>query len=319
MPLHADPATFKSVDITASGPAGELAGTLLMPGDVEPPYNTVLILPGSGPTDRDGNNSGSVKASSYRLLAEALAEDGIASVRIDKRGLGESANAADGNDVSLERYADDVASWLGVVADTPQLTGDVWVIGHSEGGLIALTTTERKLDNLRALVLLTSAGRKVGIILREQLAANPANAPILEEAFAAIETLERGESVDPETLPPALRPLFHISVQQYLGELIRFDPSAALRRLGEGDSPLPVLIVHGGRDIQVSTADAQALAQSRPDAKFVTIGDMNHVLKSVPEDDRSANLAAYSNPDLPIVQQLVETLTEFIHDTRQSR
>ncbi|MFK7858122.1 MAG: alpha/beta hydrolase [Granulosicoccus sp.] len=315
IPVHADTAPFESREIVAPGPNGELAGTLLLPSHANPPFNTVLILPGSGPTDRDGNNPGSLKASSYRLLAEGLAERGVASVRVDKRGLGESSAAGDANQVTFKLYVDDVVSWLGVIADMPQLTGDVWLVGHSEGAMIATVAAGRELDQVRALVMLAAPGRTLGVVLREQLASNPANVPVLAEAFAAIEMLERNEPVDPETLHPGLRPLFNVSTQHYLGEMIRFDPAAALRELGERDDPLPVLIVHGMRDIQVSSEDARALAQARPDAELVMIADMNHVLKSVSSDDRGANLATYSNPELPLVQNVVDSVADFIDNT----
>ncbi len=317
MSVHADSAAFESRDIVAPGPNGNLAGTLLLPAEAKPPYNTVLILPGSGPTDRDGNTPGGVAASTYRLLAEGLAKRGIASVSVDKRGLGESIAAGDGNDVTFDRYADDVESWLGVIADIPLLTGDIWLAGHSEGALIATVVAGRELTEVRALVLLSAPGRNLGVILREQLADNPANAPVIAEAFAAIELLERDQAVDPETLHPGLRDLFNAPAQRYLAQMIRFDPAAALQELGERDDPLPVLIVHGGRDIQVSTEDARALASARPDAELVVIADMNHVLKSVVSDDRAANIAAYSDPHLPIVPQVVETVARFVGNTRR--
>ena len=69
--------------ITAPGPLAPLAGTLADAGKGAP---VLLIIPGSGPTDRDGNSPLGVKAGTYRLLAEALAARGVSSVRIDKRG-----------------------------------------------------------------------------------------------------------------------------------------------------------------------------------------------------------------------------------------
>lgn len=151
-------------------------------------------------------------------LPKALAERGVASVRFDKRGLGGSIAAGDGNDVSFERYADDVESWLGVIADIPQLTGDVWLAAHSEGAMIAIVVAERKLFAVRALILLCAPGRRLGVILREQLADNPANAPIIAEAVAAIGQLERNQSVDPETLHADLRGLFNDSAQLYVAQ-----------------------------------------------------------------------------------------------------
>lgn len=92
--------------------AGALAGTLLAPLDSHQ-HPVVLIIPGSGRTDRAGNNPLGIQAAPYRLLAEGLAGRGIASVRIDKRGLFGSAGAeANPNDVTLTVYAADVRLWV---------------------------------------------------------------------------------------------------------------------------------------------------------------------------------------------------------------
>jgi len=311
-----DTAKGRSTTLEASGPEGPLAGTLERPADGDGPFDTVLIWPGSGPVDRDGNVSGILTASTYRLLAEGLAARGIASVRVDKRGVGESRDAGDGNDVTLERYADDVEHWAEAIRGVPELSGDVWLAGHSEGALIATVAVRRPLPGLCGLVLLSAPGRPLGVVLREQLAGNPANAPVLGEAFSAIETLERGGSVDPETLHPGLRRLFAAPPQAYLAELIRFDPAAALGALDESENAAPVLIVHGSRDFQIAGEDARALARARPDAELLAVADMNHVLKRVASDDREVNVATYTDQNLPIVPAVVDAIADFVARTR---
>ena len=100
--------------LEAAGPLGPLKGTLLMPGSA--PVAVVLIIPGSGPTDRDGNRPAGMKASTYRLLAEGLAARGVASLRIDKRGLfGSAAAVKDANSATLADYGDDVKAWVAVL------------------------------------------------------------------------------------------------------------------------------------------------------------------------------------------------------------
>src|SRR6185437_11332636 len=129
-----------AVPMTAPGPQGPLAGTLEDAGKGAP---VVLIIPGSGPTDRDGNNPIGVTAAPYRLLAEALAAKGVSSVRIDKRGMfGSKAAVPDPNKVTIADYATDAHSWAAAVR---KQTGAkcVWVLGHSEGALIALAATQQ--------------------------------------------------------------------------------------------------------------------------------------------------------------------------------
>ncbi len=110
--LTASPALAQT-PIEAPGPNGPLAGTLLGEGKGHP---VVLIIPGSGPTDRDGNSPLGIAAAPYRLLAEALAAQGIATARIDKRGMfGSKAAISDANAVTIADYAADVHAWAKVI------------------------------------------------------------------------------------------------------------------------------------------------------------------------------------------------------------
>jgi pimeloyl-ACP methyl ester carboxylesterase len=267
----------------------------------------VLIIPGSGPTDRDGNNPLGVRAASYRLLAEGLAARGIGSVRIDKRGMfGSRTAVADANAVTVADYASDVRAWVKAIRAA---TGApcVWLLGHSEGGLVALAAASEASEGVCGLILVAAPGRKVGAALREQLRANPANAPLLDQALAAIDRLEAGQRVDAAALHPALMSLFAPPVQGFLISLLAQDPASLLARY-----PGPALVVHGRRDIQAAVADAERLAAARPGVKLVMLDEVNHVLKRVATDDRAANAAAYSNPDLPLAPEVVEAVAGFV-------
>src|SRR6476620_4570229 len=128
-------AAVAATPMTVPGPKGGIAGTFVDAGRGSP---VVLIIPGSGPTDRDGNNPMGVTAAPYRLLAEALATKGVSSLRADKRGMFASKAAiADANAVTIADYAADAHNWIGMLRER---TGAncVWLLGHSEGGLVAL-------------------------------------------------------------------------------------------------------------------------------------------------------------------------------------
>ena len=199
-------------EIRAKGPEGDLVGTLL---PVAPDKPLVLIIPGSGPTDRDGNNPLGVSAASYRLLAEALAARGIGSIRIDKRGMfGSQAAVPNPNDVTIGAYAQDVRAWIAAARAQTDVEC-LWLLGHSEGGLVALAAAQQS-EGVCGVLLVASVGRKAGAILREQLQTNPANAPILPDALAAIDALEAGERVSVEGMHPALQGLFNPAVQGFL-------------------------------------------------------------------------------------------------------
>lgn len=298
-------AASEPIAVTAPGPQGDLAGTLIEPAEGKP---VVLIVPGSGPTDREGNNPMGVNASSYRLLAEALSQRGIGSLRIDKRGMFESRAAIpDPNDVTISAYAEDVSAWISVVRARTEVDC-VFVLGHSEGGLVALEAGQ-KSDDLCGILLVASVGRPLGDTLREQLQSNPANAVVLEEAFSAIGKLEAGERVDTQNMHRGLMPLFNPAVQGFLIDMFARIPA----ELAAGVE-VPMLIVAGGKDIQTPVTDAEALAEGQPAAKLIVIDDMNHVLKPVEGDSRLANIATYSDASLPVHPELVDAIASFLED-----
>jgi pimeloyl-ACP methyl ester carboxylesterase len=290
-------------EITAPGPRAPLSGTLTDAGKGSP---VVLIIPGSGPTDRDGNSPLGIKAAPYRLLAQGLAAKGISTVRIDKRGMfGSKGAIADANKVTVADYTADAHSW---VASTRKATGAkcVWVLGHSEGGLVALSAGQRP-KGICGVITVAAVGRRIGAVMRQQLRANPANAPLLEAAFATISALEAGKTVDSATLPAPLRTLFADDVQPFLIDLFAEDPAGLAAQL-----KVPLLIVQGDRDIQVTVDDAKALAAAQPKARLVLLPQVNHVLKVPAGGDRAANLKAYADPSLPIAPAAVEAIADFV-------
>ncbi|WP_302479158.1 alpha/beta hydrolase [Burkholderia lata] len=249
----------------------------------------------------------------YRLLAEGLLDDGIASVRIDKRGMYGSASAIpDADDVAIEDYAADVHSWIAAIRARTGASG-VWVLGHSEGGLVALLAARQSAD-ISGLILVSTAGRPLGPVLRQQLQSNPANAPVLENALSTLESLVAGERVEATSIDPALMPLFRPQVQRFLMSELTIDPAALLARYMK-----PVLIVQGARDIQVAVQDAELLQRANPQAEMALIADANHALKTVRTADLQENLAAYSNPDLPLADGVVEAVSAFVHTSTASR
>jgi uncharacterized protein len=290
--------------IEAKGPQGPLGGAIAGPLDGSMPI--VLIIPGSGPTDRDGNNPGGILASSYRLLAEGLAAQGVASVRIDKRGMFASEKAiADANAVRLDDYVDDVRSWISEIR--LRNSGKcVWVAGHSEGGLVAILAAS-KVDNICGLVLLATPSRPLDQVLKEQLSANPANAPLLPRALAAIDDLKAGKRHDTKGMEPQLLPLFADEVQDFVISLMSFDTVQTFAKVD-----LPSLIVQGGKDLKVSMKDGERLENANPRAVLHRVPNASHVLKTVEGDGLQANMETYANPRLPLALGIAETIAKFV-------
>ncbi len=292
-------------EFSMPGPEGPLSGTLLRPADT-PDAPVVLIIPGSGPTDRNGNSPLGVAASSYALLAEGLADLGIASLRTDKRGLGGSAGAiGDPNAVTIADYAADTKAWVAAVqAETK--AGCVWLAGHSEGALIALVAAQDP-QNICGLLLLAGPGRPLGQILREQLAAGLGDPKVVAQANAAILALERGQRVDSGLLDSSLSPLFDPSLQGFLVSLFSYDPADLIAALN-----MPLLILQGQEDLQIGESDARRLQDANSQAELTLLETVNHMLKSVTPGDRQDNLQSYGDPHRPISDQVVRTIHSFV-------
>lgn len=206
----AKPEAISTVKSTVMS-SGDLKGLYINAGDDSP---IVLIVPGSGPTDLDGNNPMGVNSNTYKMLAEGLSHKGISTVRVDKRGMFTSKAAGNPNAVTLDIYAQDYRNWAKAIkAETGRSC--VYMLGHSEGGLM-VTAASIDNENVCGLILVSAPGRSFGDILREQLKANPANIIILKEANAAIDTLESGKKVNTSKLNSLLKPLFNDSVQGFL-------------------------------------------------------------------------------------------------------
>lgn len=282
-----------------------LHGTLLQPDG--PARAAAVILPGSGPTDRNGDTpQAGYLAQPYKLLAEALAGDGVATLRIDKRGIGESRAAAP-NEESLrfDDLAADARAWAAEAADR---TGQscAWLIGHSEGALVALAAVRTPDDRICGLVLVSGAGRPAGTLLREQLAPQLPPA-LMAQTEAALTDLEAGRTT---ANVPGLEMLFRPSVQPYLISWLALDPAALA-----GDYGGPILIVQGTTDIQVGVADAEAMAAAQPAARLIVLEGVNHVLKAAPAD-RAANIATYRDPSLPLAPGVADAISGFILQAR---
>lgn len=289
--------------ITATGPAGPLAGVLTRPAEGKP---VILIVPGSGPTDRDGNNPMGVTAAPYRLLAEALEARGIGTIRIDKRGMfASAAPGVDPNKVTMGAYAEDVAGW---VAAARAATGRdcIWLLGHSEGALVALVAAQRQ-PHLCGVITVAGPGRKLGEVLRAQLKANPANAPLLADALPTLDRLEAGERVDVSRLPAPLPMIFAPQIQDFLIDLFSHDPAALAASV-----PVPLMIVQGGADLQVPVIDGETLRAASPTSRYVLLPHMNHVLKDVPDAHHPASAASYTDPSQPVAPELVDMVASFV-------
>lgn len=300
---RAPPAGVVEEEFSVARPDVVLRGVVWRPAHAGKKTPIALIIAGSGPTDRDCNSALGIKTDAYRMLAEGLAKRGIASARYDKRGVGASQGSFDMARTTIADFTDDA---LAVLADLRQRApaAEVTLVGHSEGGLIAILAAGRaKVDRL---VLLETAGRTLGKLLREQIGkeATPVQLAELERVLAA---LAAGRPLDP--IQPPIDKLFPPIVRTFLASEVTLDPLPPFSKL-----TTPTLIVQGESDAQVTLTDGKLLAAARPAAKLAIIPEMNHVLKR--EATAKLPQASYTDPKLPLAPKLVEAVAGAIRAAR---
>jgi len=297
---------WRSDTVRLQTATGSLAGTLEMPRTAEK-VPLVVIIAGSGPTDRDGNSLQlRGENNSLLLLAEALAERGIASLRYDKRGVKGSAKAATSElELRFEMYADDAAAWVTKFRADERFS-TVTILGHSEGSLLGMLAVQRSAAD--AYISVAGIARPANQVLHDQLA--PSLPPeLLRQADQALAALATGRTAD--SVPPQLAMLFRPSVQPYMISWFRWNPATEIARLR-----LPVLILQGTTDAQVMPAEADSLAKAQPKAVVGKINGMNHVLKLV-RADPAAQGSSYTDPTLPVAGDLVRQILNFVRSVKK--
>lgn len=289
--------------ITLKTGTGEIHGTLLIPISAQP-MPVALIIAGSGPTDRDGNQP-TMKNNSLKMLAEGLRNNGIASLRFDKRGIAASKKAVKNeSELSFETYIEDVREWTDLLKKDKRFSS-VSIVGHSEGALIGMIASESN-PNVSSYVSVAGIAVPMDETLKGQLSKQLASHPDLKDTcFLYIDRLKKGENF--KNVNPAFLMLFRPSVQPYLISAFKYNPQTEIKKL-----TIPILIIQGNTDIQVSTNDANLLVTANANAKKVIIESMNHVLKNCQGNDLAIQMPTYTNPEIPINDKIVQEITSFL-------
>ena len=279
--------------------SGSISGTLTMPKSVNGKIPVVLIIAGSGPTDRDGNNNMGLNTNTYKMLATALGKSGIASLRYDKRMVGKSISSIKEKELHFDDYIDDAIALINLLHDDPRFS-KVIVLGHSEGSLVGMIAAFDQPVN--AFISVSGTAQTADKIITEQLKNSPDYSRIGMRSI--LDSLRKGKFTD--QVDPSLYALARPSVQPYLLSWMFRDPVREIHKL-----KIPVLILHGTSDLQVQVTDAEKLKKAKSDAVLTIIPNMNHVLKDAPVD-RDKNMATYKDPTLPLKPELVTAITGFI-------
>ena len=287
-------------------------------GDISATLNTpaagsdiaVLIVAGSGPTDRNGNSGPSLNTYAYKMLSDDLVKGGVAVLRYDKRAIGRSRlnDPTTIPNMVFEDFVDDAARCVDYLHS--EGFKKVVVAGHSEGGEIALHLALREDVAVDGLVLLCCPGFPMDQILNAQLSAQlvPQYIGLMVTATTIMKRIKAGESVPAESIPQELLSLFHPSVQPFLCSSMAFDPAELMSRVEQ-----PSLIISGGRDIQVTKENAERLMAQAKCGEHIHFEQMTHILKDADTSDRIQQLVSvYINANLPLTEGVSEAILRFV-------
>jgi len=264
----------------------------------------VILIAGSGPTDRNGNQpTMNLASNSLKFLAQGLVKKGISVFSYDKRlfALMKSKDFKE-SDLLFEHFIDDAVSVIRYFQKQNKdnnLQRKIIVAGHSEGSLIGMIASHK--TNADAFISLSGAGSSVDTLLLEQIGQSMPS--LLEETKAILTELKNGNTT--EVTNPFLQSVFKTSVQPYIISWLKYNPQQEFSKLR-----CPVMIVGGTADFQVKISEAERLKQVQPKAMYLEVKNMNHVLKKVKNFQDNQN--SYRNPNLPIASELIKKIVTFI-------
>jgi pimeloyl-ACP methyl ester carboxylesterase len=289
---------FDELEIGIAAKGVNLSGTLTMPAHANSKIPLVIIIAGSGPTDRNCNGQG-FKSDAYKKMATQLALNGIATYRYDKRGIGKSAveNFKE-EDINFEVMIDDAKAIITHFEKDTRFS-KMTIAGHSEGSLVGMMAVTEN----QKYISIAGSGFPISVILKEQL--KDKLGPMKNVVYAKIDSLQQGKNVANDLM--GLESLFRPSVQPFLKTWMALNPAKEIKKL-----KCPILIVNGTHDLQVSEKNALALNKANSNSKLVLVPNMNHLLTEIESEKAEDNYASYQNPTLPISKKMMDEVILFI-------
>ena len=292
---------FNSYSISFESREKLIHGSLMVPDTINQ-TPIVLIIPDTGPIDRNGNNP-QMKNNALKLLAEGLYQYNISSFRYDKYGIGKSQDTAFVESaLRFEHYVEDAANWIDYYKKDNRFS-KVVVLGHGQGALIAkLAAIKEEPD---ALISVNGGGRPIDLVLRDQLEKPiESNAALGANFKAVISSFKAGKTTD--NIHDFFIQVFNPSIQPFFISWMKYDPAKEIAKLS-----IPILVVHGNRDLQIREKDAQLLKDANPKALLLVIDKMNHIFRKVTAD-YSTNYSTYNQPELPIMYFFLKSVADYV-------
>ncbi|WP_223552036.1 S9 family peptidase [Aestuariivivens sp. NBU2969] len=274
-------------------------GTLTSPAN-----NTdhlAIIIGGSGPTDRDGNQN-FLKNNALKKLAYELAKNGVATFRYDKRIVKQIRLRSIDPNIMFDDFVEDAIAAINYFT-SKKIYNKIYIIGHSQGSLVGILASK---NNVHGFISLAGAGQNIGDVLIEQISKTAPQ--FSDQSISIINNLKKGKLVN--NYPDALTSIFKEDIQLFMINWMQYNPSESIKTL-----KIPILIINGSKDLQVSINEANMLKEAMPDASLKIIQDMNHVLVMIAGDDLE-NSKSYNEPNRKVSEELIEHIVTFIESNK---
>lgn len=280
-----------------------LKGTLVTQDDLSKATTLVILIAGSGPTDRNGNNP-QAENNSLKYVSDCIVDAGHACLRYDKRGIAESTlTEIEAGTVNFDSFISDAVAWVDKYAADVRFNNIV-LAGHSQGSLVALCAANQN-ENVKGVISISGAGQPIHEILKWQLS-RTLSIEMQGLVNAKLDTLASGNNII--VVPNGLESLMHPSIQPFLISWMKYDPAKEAANL-----KVPLLIVNGTTDLQIRVnEDAKVLKEAQPEADLVIIKNMNHTLKLAKTKDIGLQMEYYTNPDYPLHKKLPKAILKYL-------
>lgn len=271
-------------------------GTLLKPNEIEKP-NLIILIGGSGPTDRNGNQN-FLKNNSLKKLAEGLSNNEIATFRYDKRIVKQIKQGNIDRNIMFDDFVTDAISVIEYFKKK-QTFNHIYILGHSQGSLVGMLAAKERADGF---ISIAGPAQPIDDIIIEQI---ERTYPVFtNDAKRVLNSLKNGVKTD--DYPIELAAVFNRDIQSFMMNWMRYNPKEEIKKLD-----MPILLINGTKDLQVEPKEAQTLHEAVPDSTLELIANMNHVMVII-EGDNLENSKSYNESFRKISPQLIEAITKII-------
>ena len=271
-------------------------GTLLLPNDITKP-NLVIIIGGSGPTDRNGNQN-FLRNNSLKKLAEALSNNQIATFRYDKRIVKQIRTGNIDRNIMFDDFVTDAISVINYFK-AKNIFNHIYILGHGQGSLVGMLAAKDRVDGF---ISVGGVGQSIDNIILEQI---EKTYPVYSnEAKSVFNSLRNGQKT--KEYPAELASVFNMEIQSFMMNWMQYNPQEEIKKL-----QMPILIINGTKDLQVDFKEATLLHEANTNSTMKLIENMNTFLVTI-EGDNLDNSKSYDETFRKISPQLIQEITDFI-------